>query len=72
MKIPFVQYPDTFRGFKHALESIFRRAAFPPFGLLTIATMLLQKWEKKFADINTENLSNKGIEWVDYFFPKRI
>jgi len=70
MKILLVypQYPDTFWSFKHALKFIFKKAAFPPLGLLTIAAMLPQEWEKKLVDMNTEKLSDKDIQWADYVF----
>jgi len=70
MKILLVypQYPDTFWSFKHALKFISKKAAFPPLGLLTVAAMLPQEWEKKLVDMNTEKLNNKDIEWADYVF----
>ena len=70
MKILLVypQYPDTFWSFKHALKFIFKKAAFPPLGLLTVAAMLPREWEKKAVDMNVESLHNKDIEWADYVF----
>ena len=61
MKILLVypQYPDTFWSFKHALKFISKKAAFPPLGLLTVAAMLPQEWEKKLVDMNTESLIDK-------------
>jgi len=64
----YPQYPDTFWSFKHALKFISKKAAFPPLGLLTVAAMLPEEWEKKLVDMNTENLNNKDIEWADYVF----
>lgn len=42
MRIPLIypQYPDTFWSFKHSLNFIAKKAAFPPLGLLTAAAML--------------------------------
>ena len=70
MKILFVypQYPDTFWSFKHILKFISKKAAFPPLGLLTIAAMLPEEWEKRLVDMNTSSLKNKDIEWADYVF----
>ena len=70
MKILLVypQYPDTFWSFKHALKFTSKKAAFPPLGLLTVAAMLPQEWERKLVDMNIERLSNKDIEWADYVF----
>ena len=70
MKILMVypQYPDTFWSFKHALRFVLKKAAFPPLGLLTIASMLPDKWEKRLVDLNVRALSDNDIKWADYVF----
>ena len=70
MKILLVypQYPDTFWSFRHALKFISKKAAFPPLGLLTVAAMLPEEWEKKLVDLNTTALTDKALEWADYVF----
>jgi radical SAM superfamily enzyme YgiQ (UPF0313 family) len=70
MRILFVypQYPDTFWSFKHALKFVSKKAAFPPLGLLTVAAMLPQDWDKKLVDMNVTSLSDRDIEWADYVF----
>ena len=70
MKILLVypQYPDTFWSFKHALKFVSKKAAFPPLGLLTVAAMLPEAWEKKLVDINIKRLTDKDIRWADYVF----
>ena len=70
MKILFVypQYPDTFWSFKHALKFVSKKAAFPPLGLLTVAAMLPQEWEKKLVDLNIDPLTDKDLHWADYVF----
>jgi radical SAM superfamily enzyme YgiQ (UPF0313 family) len=70
MKILLVypQYPDTFWSFKHALKFVSKKAAFPPLGLLTVAAMLPQDWEKKLIDMNVTGLTDKDIKWADYVF----
>ncbi|MDP2920681.1 MAG: B12-binding domain-containing radical SAM protein [Dehalococcoidia bacterium] len=70
MKILLVypEYPDTFWSFKHALKIIFKKAAHPPLGLLTIAAMLPADWEKKLVDMNVQSLKDKEIERADYVF----
>jgi len=70
MKILLVypQYPDTFWSFKYALKFISKKAAFPPLGLLTVAAMLPQEWERKLVDMNVGKLNDKDIEWADYVF----
>ena len=71
MKILLVypQYPaDSFWSFKYVLKFVSKRAAFPPLGLLTIASMLPEEWEKKLVDMNVSTLKDKDIEWADYVF----
>ena len=70
MKILLIypQYPDTFWSFKHALKFVSKKAAFPPLGLLTVAAMLPEKWEKKLIDINISRLTDSDIEWADLVF----
>lgn len=70
MKILLVypKYPVTFWSFNHALKFISKKAAFPPLGLLTVAAMLPNKWEKKVIDMNVTALSDEDIRWADYVF----
>jgi len=62
------QYPDTFWSFKYALRFISKKAAFPPLGLLTVAAMLPNEWQKKLVDMNTTTLTDENIKWADYVF----
>ena len=70
MKILLVypKYPDTFWSFKHALKFISKKAAFPPLGLMTVAAMLPEQWEKKLVDMNVTHLTDGDIAWADYVF----
>ncbi len=70
MKILLVypQYPDTFWSFKHALRIISKKAAYPPLGLLTVAAMLPNEWEKKLVDMNVIPLTDADLRWADYVF----
>ncbi|MBA7503039.1 Hopanoid C-2 methylase [subsurface metagenome] len=70
MKILLVypQYPDAFWSFKHALKFISKKAAFPPLGLVTVAAMLPEEWQKKLVDMNTTALIDEDIKWADYVF----
>ena len=74
MKILLVypKYPDTFWSFKHALKFIFKKATNPPLGLLTIAAMLPEEWEKKLVDMNVTTLNDKYIKWADFVFISAI
>jgi len=64
----YPKHPDTFWGFKHALKIISKKSGHPPLGILTIAAMLPDKWEKKLVDMNVSSLTNKDLKWADYVF----
>ena len=70
MKVILVypRYPDTFWSFKYALKFISKKATHPPLGLLTVATMLPEEWEKKLVDMNVTTLREKDLEWADFVF----
>ena len=64
----YPKYPVSFWSFKYSLKFIFKKAAFPPLGLLTIAALLPREWQKKVVDMNTMVLKEKDIIWADYVF----
>ncbi|MFP4527480.1 MAG: B12-binding domain-containing radical SAM protein [Candidatus Kapaibacterium sp.] len=64
----YPEVPDTFWSFKHALRFIGKKASSQPLGLLTVAAMLPDNWEKRLVDINCEALSQKDLMWADYVF----
>ncbi|MFC1958515.1 B12-binding domain-containing radical SAM protein [Chloroflexota bacterium] len=70
MKILLVypQYPGTFWSFRYALKFISKKAPFPPLGLLTVAAMLPDEWEKKVVDMNVTPLTDEDIKWATYVF----
>ncbi|HEY5511784.1 MAG TPA: DUF4070 domain-containing protein [Prolixibacteraceae bacterium] len=70
MKILLVypQYPDSFWSFKHAMPFIAKKATVPPLGLITVAAMLPENWQKKLIDLNVTKLKANDILWADYVF----
>ena len=64
----YPQYPDTFWSFKHALKFISQKAVNPPLGLITVASMLPDSWNKKLIDTNIQDLNDKDLIWADYVF----
>jgi len=62
----YPDFPDTFWSFKYALKFISKKAAYPPLGLLTVAALLPENWEKKLIDMNVENLCTSDLVWADY------
>ncbi len=64
----YPEYPQTFWSYKHALKFISKKAAFPPLGLLTVASMLPEEWGKRLVDVNVRGMEDKDIEWADMVF----
>ncbi len=64
----YPEYPDTFWSFKHSLKFIAKKAAFPPLGLLTVAAMLPDVWQKNLVDLNVEPLTDEQLAWADLVF----
>ena len=68
----YPKYPDTFWSFKHVLKFILKKATNPPLGLLTVAAMLPDEWDKKLTDMNVTTLSDKDLKWADFVFISAI
>ena len=70
MKILLIwpKFPDTFWSFKYALPFIAKKAASPPLGLLTVASILPKEWKKKLVDLNVEKLRDRDILGTDFVF----
>jgi len=58
--------PETFWSFKHVLQFVTKKSAFPPLGLLTVAAMLPADWDYRLVDLNVRPLEDADIEWADY------
>jgi radical SAM superfamily enzyme YgiQ (UPF0313 family) len=64
----YPEYPDTFWSFKHVMSFARSKAAYPPLGLLTIASMLPAEWNKKLIDMNIRDLKDEDILKADMVF----
>jgi radical SAM superfamily enzyme YgiQ (UPF0313 family) len=61
----YPQYPETFWSFKYALKFVSKKAAFPPLGLLTVASLLPASWGKKVIDLNIAKWNDKDLDGID-------
>ena len=48
----YPKFPDTFWSFQYALDFIGKKASSPPLGLVTVAALLPEDWEKRLVDMN--------------------
>jgi radical SAM superfamily enzyme YgiQ (UPF0313 family) len=64
----YPKFPDTFWSFNYALKFIRKKAAFPPLGLLTVAAMLPDEYQKRLVDVNVDQLTDDDLSWADLAF----
>lgn len=64
----YPEFPRTFWSFKYALKFISKKSGMSPLGLITIASLLPDKWNKRLIDMNTSGLKDADILWADYVF----
>jgi radical SAM superfamily enzyme YgiQ (UPF0313 family) len=64
----YPKFPDTFWSFKYALNFIRKKAANPPLGLLTVAAMLPDEFQKRLVDMNVDGLTDDDLSWADMAF----
>jgi radical SAM superfamily enzyme YgiQ (UPF0313 family) len=64
----YPEFPDTFWSFKHALKFIGKKASLPPLGLLTVASMLPERWARRLVDLNVDTLKSNDLSWADMVF----
>lgn len=64
----YPKFPDTFWSFTYALKFIHKKAAFPPLGLLTVAALLPDEFQKRLVDVNVNSLTDDDLCWADMVF----
>lgn len=64
----YPETPSTFWSFKDALKFVSKKSAEPPLGLITVAAMLPDDWNKKLIDLNVTKLFDDDLLWADYVF----
>ena len=64
----YPKFPDTFWSFKYALSFIHKKAAFPPLGLLTVASLLPDDFQKRLVDTNVNSLTDDDLSWAELVF----
>ncbi len=64
----YPKYPDTFWSYTYALRFIGKKAAFPPLGLLTVAALLPDEFQKRLVDTNVDCLTDEDLSWADMAF----
>jgi radical SAM superfamily enzyme YgiQ (UPF0313 family) len=64
----YPKFPDTFWSFAYALRFIGKKAAFPPLGVLTVAALLPDEFQKRVVDVNVDCLTDDDLSWADMVF----
>jgi radical SAM superfamily enzyme YgiQ (UPF0313 family) len=64
----YPEFPDTFWSFKHALRFVRKKAAHPPLGLLTVASLLPRDCARRLVDLNVRGLTAEDLAWADCAF----
>ncbi|HTW49443.1 MAG TPA: B12-binding domain-containing radical SAM protein [Acidobacteriaceae bacterium] len=64
----YPRFPDTYWSFRFALSFQGKRAAQPPLGLMTVASLMPESWNKRLVDTNVQRLRDRDIAWADVVF----
>jgi radical SAM superfamily enzyme YgiQ (UPF0313 family) len=64
----YFKSPDAFWGCRHVLWFLGKKAMHPPLGLMTVASLLPDKWGKRLVDLNISKLLDADLKWADIVF----
>ena len=64
----YPEYPPSYWGVNFALDIFDIKAAFPPLGLLTVASMFPPRYDLRVVDMNVTPLEDSDLEWADLVF----
>ncbi|MDE2876293.1 MAG: cobalamin B12-binding domain-containing protein, partial [Gemmatimonadota bacterium] len=64
----YPKHPPTYWGNNYALDLLGIKAAFPPLGLLTVASMFPSRYNLRVVDLNVTPLEDNDLEWADLAF----
>ncbi len=64
----YPEFPDTYWSFRQTLAFYGKKSIFPPLGLLTVAGMLPDSWERRLIDLNVQSLRDDDVKWADVVF----
>ena len=64
----YPQMPSTFWTMDHLMKMVGKKSSYPPLGLLTVAALLPEGWEKRLVDLNAEKLAESDLAWADMVF----
>ncbi|MBI2835167.1 MAG: B12-binding domain-containing radical SAM protein [Acidobacteria bacterium] len=65
----YPEYPrTTYWSFSGTMSYIGKRAALPPLGLITVASLLPDHYDARLVDMNIEPLTDEHLAWADVIF----
>lgn len=72
LKKALLVYPDfpksTYWSYTYALKFINKQSAFPPLGLITVASLFPEGTEFRLVDMNLRPLTDDDVQWADAVF----
>lgn len=64
----YPEFPPSYWSEKYAVEFLGKKAAMPPLGLLTLASLFPPHYELRIVDMNVGRLKDRDLCWCDAVF----